>query len=158
MNIRRVIITVAATLSVLFIAAVVLREGETGNPLPIAFGGWRSIAGVSNAVLVFPAPPISRPRDNFFWKRTYRIEVDVLAGHEGGANHVNIENSFGTGFPRGPTEVLIPAPRGVRSISVGRAEGILGHIGDNSLGGLRPFPPREKRWIFTFPQVLEPGR
>jgi hypothetical protein len=157
-KVRRFITVLAITSILFFSLFLILREPATHPPLPIAFAGWTNIAGVDHAALIFPLPPIHRPKHNFVLKRTFRFEVDLSYLHENGATTVSsIENTFGSGFPFGPTQILVPVAAGVRSVSIVRAEGILGGYWDNSILGWKPpSPPREKRWTFTFPGVLKP--
>ena len=152
----RAIIVVGPTVSVVVIAILLLLRGETTRPIRITFAGWTNVAGVKNALLLFPVPSARRPKDNFFYKRTFRFEVELLYSYENGTTAINsIENSFGSGFPLRATEILVPVTPGIKSVSILRAEGILGSYRDNSILGLGPPSPPEKRWSFTLPSALD---
>lgn len=138
-------------------SVLTLRERASQTRQSVTFTGWTNTGGVENAVFVFPLPAQSRPKHNFLLKRTFRFEVKVLFHHENGrTNRGTIVNGFGSGFPVGLTEVLVPVSSSVRSFTVLRAEGVVGGYWDNAFLGWKPSShPTEKRWTFIASDVVE---
>lgn len=124
------------------------------GPFPVRFGGWTNLAGARHAILLFPPVLRSSPRHNFLLKRTYTLELELLlVSEDGAASTTAFKDRVGVlGLA---AELLVPVGEQVTSISLLRAEGILGGYWDNEVFGRKPpFPPRERRWQFTPGEVV----